>query len=228
LLDTAPELLGSEDDPAALQPGNGLLRRLCRRLAGLRIPRSGGVMHALVPSILEQKVRGAEARRSYLRLVRALGAPAPGPLGLLLPPAAEVLAATPSYAFHRFGIERRRADVIRAAGRLASRLDGWDREEPEAVRRAMRSVSGIGPWTQAEVARVALGDPDAVSVGDFHLPNVVSWALAGEPRGTDARMLQLLEPYRGQRGRVSLLLELGGPAPPRFGPRMPVRAIDAL
>ncbi len=74
----------------------------------------------------------------------------------------------------------------------------------------------------------ALGDPDAVSVGDFHLPNLVSFALAGEPRGTDARMLELLEPYRGQRGRVIRLLEASGIWPPTRGPRCPIRSIAAI
>ena len=56
----------------------------------------------------------------------------------------------------------------------------------------------------------ALGDDDAVSVGDFHIPNLVAWALAGEPRADDARMLELLEPYRGRRALVIRLLELSG------------------
>jgi 3-methyladenine DNA glycosylase/8-oxoguanine DNA glycosylase len=81
-------------------------------------------------------------------------------------------------------------------------------------------MPGIGPWTAAEVVRLALGDPDAVSVGDFHLPNLVSWLLAGEPRGTDERMLELLAPYAGHRGRVQLLLEASGAHAPRYGPRM--------
>jgi len=97
--------------------------------------------------------------------------------------------------------------------------------EPEAARRRLRALPGIGPWTAAEVTALALGDPDAVSVGDFHLPHVVSWALAGEPRGSDERMLELLEPYRGHRGRVLRLLQLAGITAPRFGPRMPLRWI---
>jgi 3-methyladenine DNA glycosylase/8-oxoguanine DNA glycosylase len=80
----------------------------------------------------------------------------------------------------------------------------------------------------AETARLALGDPDAVSVGDFHLPNLVAWALAGEPRGDDARLLELLEPYRGQRGRVQVLLEAGGVRAPAFGPRAEIGAIAHL
>ena len=87
---------------------------------------------------------------------------------------------------------------------------------------------GIGPWTAAETARLALGDPDAVSVGDFHLPNLVCWMLSGEPRGTDERMLELLEPYRGNRGRVQRLLEAGGQTAPKFGPRTEVRSIAEI
>jgi hypothetical protein len=64
-----------------------------------------------------------------------------------------------------------------------------------------------------------------VSVGDYHLPHLVCWALAGEPRGTDERMLELLEPYRGQRGRVALLIEHGGLQQPRRAPRMRLRSI---
>jgi 3-methyladenine DNA glycosylase/8-oxoguanine DNA glycosylase len=86
-------------------------------------------------------------------------------------------------------------------------------------------VPGIGPWTVAEVLRVSFGDPDAVSVGDYHLPSLVAWVLAGERRADDARMLELLEPYRGQRGRVQRLLEISGIYPERHGPRMPPRDI---
>ena len=87
---------------------------------------------------------------------------------------------------------------------------------------------GIGPWSAAEVANVALGDPDAVSVGDYHLKNQVSWALAGEPRGTDERMLELLEPWRGHRGRVLRLIGIGAGHAPRFGPRMPTRSFARI
>ena len=94
---------------------------------------------------------------------------------------------------------------------------------PEAYRR-LQAIQGIGPWTAAEVARDALGDPDAVSVGDYHLKNHVAWVLAGDPRATDERMLELLEPYRGQRARAIRLIE-ACPTPPRFGPRVKLRDI---
>jgi 3-methyladenine DNA glycosylase/8-oxoguanine DNA glycosylase len=89
-------------------------------------------------------------------------------------------------------------------------------------------MPGVGPWTSAEVARLALGDPDAVSVGDYHLPNIVAWALAGEERATDERMLELLAPYRGQRARVQVLLEASHISPPAYGPRMEARSIETL
>jgi 3-methyladenine DNA glycosylase/8-oxoguanine DNA glycosylase len=73
--------------------------------------------------------------------------------------------------------------------------------------------------------RVAFGDADAVSVGDYHIPSLVAWALAGERKADDGRMLDLLEPYRGQRGRIQRLLEISGIYPERRGPRMAPRDI---
>jgi 3-methyladenine DNA glycosylase/8-oxoguanine DNA glycosylase len=203
-----------------------LLRRLQRQHSGLRLTRTGRVLHALVPAILEQKVTGTEAFRSYAALLRRYGEPAPGPGRLLLPPTPAILAALPYHAFHPLGVERRRADVIRRVAGQAVRLEGA--EDVGRADRLLRALPGIGPWTSAEVRRCAFADPDAVSVGDYHIPNVVAWALAGEPRGTDERMLELLEPYRGQRGRVQRLLEVAGITAPRYGPRLAPRSIAAI
>ena len=225
-LDGVAALIGEDDRPDELVARHAMLRRLQRQHPGLRLPRSGRVMHALVPSILEQKVTGTEAFRAYGALLRRYGEPAPGPGDLLLPPHPSVLAGLPYHALHPLGIERRRADVIR---RAAARSEWLERAKDavEAARR-LRSLPGIGPWTTAEVLRSVFGDPDAVSVGDFHVPNSVAWALAREPRADDARMLELLEPYRGQRGRVQRLLEVGRVVAPRYGPRMAPRSIVAI
>jgi 3-methyladenine DNA glycosylase/8-oxoguanine DNA glycosylase len=228
-LDGAPALIGELDEPDRLVAQHPIVRRLQRTFDGLRLPRLGSVIHALVPSILEQKVTGIEAFRAYAALQRAVCEPAPGPgaaTGLVAPPDPRRLAALPYHAYHPFGVERRRADVIRRAASVAGWLDSAA-STPEASRR-LQSLPGIGPWTAAEVLRSAFGDPDAVSVGDFHIPHSVAWALAGEPRGTDARMLELLEPYRGQRGRVQRLLEVGRVTAPRFGPRMAPRRIATI
>ena len=218
-------LVGHDDHPEELVARHPLVRLLQRRMAGVRFPRTGRPFDALLPAILEQKVTGSEARRSYRALIRRYGEPAPGPLGLMLAPLPEILASLPYHAFHPLGVERRRADVIRRAARIASRLDSAPRD---VVQRILLSIPGIGPWTVAEVLRVSHGDPDAVSVGDYHLPHVVAWALAGEPRADDARMLELLEPYRGQRARVQRLIELSGIWPPKYGPRAPERRIAAI
>jgi 3-methyladenine DNA glycosylase/8-oxoguanine DNA glycosylase len=220
-----PGLLGWHDYPDAFSPSHPVLVDINRRLPGLRMVRSQAVFETLVPTVLEQKVVGWQARRAYAGLLRMLGEPAPGPVRLTTPPSPARWVDTPYWIFHRFDVERRRADVIRNAAVHAARLEETLTMEPAAAQSRIRALPGLGPWTAAEVARTALGDADAVSVGDFHLPHVVSWALEGRARGDDARMLQLLEPYRGHRGRVQRLLELGGVAPPRFGPRMPFRHI---
>jgi 3-methyladenine DNA glycosylase/8-oxoguanine DNA glycosylase len=231
-LDGFPALIGAGDREEGFDPGPGVVGELHRRMRGLRIPRSGAVVEALVPSILEQKVVGLEAKRSYAALVRALGEPAPGPAGpagpagLTVPPGPEVLAVTPSWTFHRFGVERKRADTIRRACAYAARLEETVAMTPAEAGRRLTALPGIGPWTAAEVAIVALGDVDAVSLGDYHLPHQVAFALAGEARADDARMLELLEPWRGHRGRVIRLIEAAGIQPPRRGPRMPLRSIS--
>lgn len=229
-----PALIGLDDDPSALVPRHPAVADAVRRLPGVRIGRSGGVLEALIPAILEQKVTGDEARHTYRALLRAYGEPAPGPRGLRLQPAPEVLASLPYHAFHPLGLERRRAELIRAVAREAPRLErlgalaGKPGESRESAYAVLRRFPGVGPWTAAEVGIRAFGDPDAVSIGDFHLPNLVAWALAGEPRGTDERMLELLEPYGGQRGRVVRLLELSGIRAPRYGPRASSRRIAGI
>ena len=231
VLARAPSLVGAEDDPAAFQPAHPLLARLHAQRRGLRIARSGAVMDVLVPAILEQKVTGTEAYRAWRALALRYGEPAPGPAGdagMRVAPAPAVLAALPYHAFHPLGVERRRAEVIRRVCALATTLEAAGWEGPAALSARLLAIPGIGPWTAAEVAVRALGDPDAVSIGDFHLPHLVSWALTGEPRGSDERMLELLEPFRGQRARAIRLLELSGIRAPRYGPRMAPRSIAAI
>ena len=220
------ELVGELDDPAALAPQHQVLRDTIRRHPGLRLPRTRRLMDALVPAILEQKVTGVEARQAFRSLVYRHGQRAPGPARLWLQPEPELLAGLPYYRLHVMGVERRRADLVRVVARQAARIEAAP--TPDAAERLLRAIPGIGPWTAAEVLRIGWGAPDAVSVGDFHIPNLVGWALAGEARADDARMLELLEPYRGQRGRVQRLLEASGVRIPRFGPRMAPHSIAGI
>jgi 3-methyladenine DNA glycosylase/8-oxoguanine DNA glycosylase len=226
-IDGLANLLGGSDDPASLVPRHRIVGELIRRTSGLRLSKTGAIFESLLPAIVAQKVTGFESRNSYRGLLVRYGEPAPGPLRLTLPPMPETLARQPYWAFHELGVEQRRADVVRRAASAARALEA-SALSPSETRRRVMAIPGIGPWTAAETTRVALGDADAVSVGDYHLPNLVSWALAGEPRGTDERMLELLSPYDGQRARVVLLLEMSGLRPPRFGPRLAPRSIAAM
>ncbi len=228
-LDGLPALVGAADDRSGFEPGlHRLVAELDRRHRGVRIGRTGAVLEALIPAILEQKVTGSEAWRGLRGVLRRWGEPAPGPFGLRLLPAPAVLSAIPYSEFHPLGIERRRAELVRRVADHAARF-----EEIVFLPRAeayarLKALPGIGPWTAAEVGLRALGDADAVSVGDFHLPNLVAFALAGEVRGDDSRMLELLAPWGGQRARVIRLLELSGLRPPAFGPRYAPRSIAAI
>ena len=229
VLDRAPALFGAGTDRLA-DAADPRIAALARRRPGVRVLRTGAVLESLIAAILEQKVTGTEAHRAWHGLVRRYGEPAPGPpeLGLRVLPAPATLAALPYWSYHELGVERRRADLIRAIARRPATFESiLDLPFDEGYRR-LRSVPGIGPWTAAEVGVRALGDVDAVSVGDFHLPHLVAFALAGEPRATDARMLELLEPYRGRRALVVRLLELSGVRAPRYGPRLAPRRIEAI
>jgi 3-methyladenine DNA glycosylase/8-oxoguanine DNA glycosylase len=230
-LERAPGMIGVADRPSSFDPPEGLVRDLHRRHPGLRIPRSGAVFEAILPTIIEQKVAGVEAFRSYRSLVLAWGEPAPGPgaaLGLRVAPSPADLAQRAYFEFHRFGIERKRATAIRMAASRAARLEEASGMEPDAAQRRLCALPGVGPWTAAEVGLVAFGDADAVPVGDYHFPHMVAWNLAGEPRGTDERMLELLAPFAGHRGRALRLLSLSGVGAPRFGPRRQLRSLRSI
>src|SRR3954470_18981113 len=228
VLERADAWCGALDDVSTFDPPPGLVREVWRHKRGMRIPATGLITERLIPVILEQKVTGMEARRAYRAMTLALGEPAPGELGLRLPPDLERVAAMPYERFHPFGVERKRAEVIREVARKQVWLDAAAELPLPEARVRIGSMRGIGPWSVAEVGRLSLGDADAVSVGDFHVPNIVAWALAHEPRGTDERMLELLDPYAPHRGRVQRLIEMAGITPPKFGPRMEVRSIASI
>jgi 3-methyladenine DNA glycosylase/8-oxoguanine DNA glycosylase len=243
VLDRADAVAGLRDDVtgfAELASQHPLVAQLAARHAGLRIGATGRVFQRLLRAVFEQKVTGTEAYRAYAATVRHFhresgGEPAPGaPAGLLLPPDPVAVAATPYWVFHPFGVEQRRTETLLRAALVAARLEECV-DAAEATRR-LTALPGIGAWTAAEVVRDAYGDPDAVSVGDYHIPHMVAWALAGEARAgaresapgalspADRRLLDLLEPFRGHRGRVCQLLARAGIAAPRFGPRLPIRS----
>jgi len=227
-LDHVVDLVGLHDDDGDIRPVHPLVRYLQRRLAGLRLGGTLAVFEALVPVIIGQRVAGREARLTYWKLVRRHGEAASGPHGLMLPPAAETIARLGYYDFHPLGLERRRAETLRRAAVEAPRLERIVAGEPSLGRRRLEAVPGVGVWTSGHVAQVALGDPDAVILGDWNLPHTVAYALAREERATDDRMLELLAPYPGQRGRVQRLIATACGSAPRRGPRRPLRNLARI
>jgi len=218
-----PELLGAGDDWDGFDCStHRLLHETRRREPGLRLTRTGLVFEVLVPAVLEQKVTGMEARRSWRTLVTAYGAPAPGPAprGMRVSPPAAVWRRIPSWEWHRAGVGPQRSRTVLAAAAVAPALERTVSlgRGGAAVAAALRTVPGVGIWTAAEVAQRAHGDPDAVSVGDFHVAAFVGWAMVGRPVDDDG-MLALLAPWAGHRQRVVRLLECSGARKPRFGPR---------
>ncbi|MFC8987114.1 DNA-3-methyladenine glycosylase family protein [Streptomyces sp. NPDC014603] len=230
LLERLPELCGSADDPDAFVPRHRLLAHTRHRRPGLRLTRTGLVLESLIPSILEQKVTTGEAYRAWRLLVRKYGEPAPGPaperMHVMPPP--RTWALIPSWEWHRAGVDNKRASTVLRAVRVAARLEEAVRMPPAAARERLELVSGIGPWTSAETVQRSHGAPDEVTVGDLHLPGIVGWALAGDRYADDAAMLELLEPYAGQRHRAARLILLSGRIPERRAPRMPHGDIGRL
>jgi len=230
LLDAGPDWLGRHDDPDSFQPVDPVLRELFGLHPGWRVGRTNLVMEALVPAILEQKVTGREAWHGWRTLLRWYGDEAPGPVpdGMRVFPSPETWRTIPSWKWHKAGVGPDRSRTVIRAARVADRLE--EVADLPADRRAarLRTVPGVGEWTAAEVLQRACGDADAVSVGDFHLPRLVVHALTGRVSDSDEEMLELLEPYRGHRYRVTRLLEMSGVRTPRFGPRLAVRDYRAM
>lgn len=225
LLESLPAMLGEQDDATGFVAHHRLVAEAARRFSGWRVPRTGLVLEALIPSIIEQKVTGHEAFGSYRTLIQRYGERAPGEgaaRGLWVAPTAGTWARIPSWGWLRAGVDgARSAAAVRAAG-AAGRLEQCVDLTLADAHRRLRAIPGVGAWTAAEVRHTALGDADAVSFGDYHVAKDIGWALTGSELDDDG-LAELLEPYAGHRYRVQGLLELAGASRPRRGPRMPLR-----
>ena len=223
VLASLPSMLGEQDDATGFVAHHPIVAEAARRFSGWRVPRTGLVLEALMPAILEQKVSGREASSSARTLIHRYGERAPGEgasRGLWVGPSARAWATIPSWEWLRAGVDgARSAAAARAAG-VAGRLEQCVDLAPDDAHRRLRAVPGIGVWTAAEVRHTALGDADAVSFGDYHVAKDIGWALTGSEVDDDG-LAELLEPYAGHRYRVQALLKLAGVSRPRRGPRMP-------
>ena len=223
----APDLLGRGDDWSSFDvSGNEFLAAARHRQPGLRLLRTNTVVAMLVPAIMEQKVTSRQAWGAWRYLLRRHGTPAPGPApaGMMVPPDAPTWARIPSWEWHRAGIEPGRSATVMRVVKLAPALERTlaHGRGGEVVSTKLQSIPGVGRWTAAETAQRSHGDPDSPSVGDFHVPALVGWALTGAPVDDDG-MLELLEPWRGHRERVVRLIGGSGFRKPAFGPRITIQ-----
>lgn len=214
------------DEPVWQLPSHPVTDRLLRTHGGLRLTDTRNVFEALVPTVLQQLVTWQEAARMWRRLCMTVGTPAPGPAGLWMSPTPRAIRAAGSIPLQAAGIGMRQVRTLVNIARVAHALQrAADLPTPEAAT-LLQKISGLGPWTAQMTLGARLGRPDAVPVGDFHLPNTVAWALAGEPRGTDERMVALLAPFEGQAFRVIRLLLAAGIEAPKRGPRIALRRLS--
>jgi hypothetical protein len=219
-----PALCGARDDATGFDATrHPIVAGAHHRHPGLRLGRTDLVFDALAGAILEQKVTGIQAFGAWRRLVTRFGqrAPGPTPRPLFAPPAIDDWRRIPSWAWHRAGVEPAQSRAVVEAARRGRSLvraltDAVDGPARDAV---LTSVPGVGRWTAAETRARALGDPDAVSVGDYHLAHEIGFALTGT-RTDDDGMLRLLAAWPGQRQRVIRLVRMSGPREPRRGPRL--------
>jgi 3-methyladenine DNA glycosylase/8-oxoguanine DNA glycosylase len=224
-LDSVPAMLGALDDDAGFVPRHDAVARAARRFGDWRVPRTGLVLEALIPAIIEQKVTGQEAFGSFRTLVHRYGERAPGAggaRGVWVQPSAAGWVRIPSWEWLRASVDGARSAAAVRAAAVAGRVEQCVTLAPVEAEGRLRAIPGVGEWTAAEVRQRALGDPDAVSFGDYHVAKNIGWALLGREID-DAGLAELLEPYRGHRYRVQRLLELDGARRPRRGPRMAPR-----
>ena len=229
-VDKLPGWLGADDDRTGFAPTEPTIVAALRKAPQLRLGRTGRVLEALIPAVLEQRVSGKDAFRAWRLLVTKYGAPAPGPApdGMRVPPSAEVWRRVPSWEFHLANVDPARARTLVGCAQRADSLERLTSRPSEHARAALRTLPGIGEWTAAEVAQRAWGDADAISVGDYHLANMIGCTLLGH-RIDDPAMIELLEPLRPHRQRAVRLLEVSGLARnPRFGARMAIPNLRAL
>jgi 3-methyladenine DNA glycosylase/8-oxoguanine DNA glycosylase len=224
-LDSVPAMLGAEDDVTGFTPTHPVLADAHRRVPHWRVCRTGLVMEALVPAIIEQKVTGQEAFAGFRALVYRYGERAPGAgaeRGVWVQPSADAVRLVPSWEWLRMHVDPARSRALVRAAQVASSVERTVGLPAEEVDRRLRSLPGVGVWTSAEVRFRAHGDADAVSFGDYHIAKNVGWALTGSEVDDDG-LAELLEPYRPHRYRVQRLVELSGLHRPRHGPRMAPR-----
>jgi len=217
-----PRWLGLHEEPWAFPP-HPVVDRLLRAHRGVRLTDTRDVFEAMVITVLQQLVTWEYAAMTWRRLIERHGEPAPGPTDLRLSPTARAIRAAGTMHLQAAGIGLKQARTLMTVAGVAHavrRVTDMPTREAETF---LQKIRGIGPWTAGMALGTRLGRPEPIPVADYHLPSTIAWALAGEPRATDARMLELLAPFGDQAFRVVRLVWAARIEAPRRGPRHPWR-----
>lgn len=172
------------------------LRPLLARRSGLRVPGAFDGFELALRAVLGQQVSVKAATTLFGRFAEAFGTPAQTPYPSLRrhAPTAQAVAQAPVQRLIDLGLTGRRAATVSALARAMA--GGALVLEPgaalEATRERLLALPGIGPWTAQYVAMRALGDADALPLGDLGLLKAVG--------ATNARALaehaQAWQPWR--------------------------------
>ncbi len=140
------------------------------------------------------------------------------------------VAGSPYWWFHRHDVERKRADTLRevAAPRrpavLAGRTLPTQSFAANGCGTCAASASGPSAWRSPRCSATPTPSRSATS----SCATRSRWALAGEARSDDERMVELLAPYDGERGRVAALLGRDGWRAPALAPGLALIPIARL
>jgi 3-methyladenine DNA glycosylase/8-oxoguanine DNA glycosylase len=187
-------------------PQHPMVRHLAQLFPALRIVAVPWLFDVAVGAILQQRVSAFSAFADFRKITLRFGTPTAWGVAF---PSARQLAAIPAFELQSLGVDVKRAQTLRALAKSELRRPLIQFEQVSALRAHLIAITGIGPWTTEMIAGFGKGCTDALPLGDLHLPALVSRALAREPSGSDSRMTELLEGYRGQRFRVVRLLWRG-------------------
>ncbi len=217
-LKEVPQWIGLDEAPWELPP-NRVTDRLLKQHPGLRGTNTLDVFESLVNFTLQQLVTWNEAAMTWRLLCEALGAKAPGPTDMRLPPTPQAIRAAGMERLLSIRLDSQRARTLVEIARVAHRMNRTQALPTAEAAALLQKIRGVGPWTASNVLGMRMARPEPVPLGDYNLRHTVAWALAGEPRATEARMLELLKPFEGFGYRVVRLIFAANIQAPRRGPR---------
>ena len=211
-------------EPEWFAQGGAPLKRLAKRLEGLRLPRSPLLFSRLIQIVLQQLISFEDAAYGWRQLVQRHGRQHMPYTGLSVPPSAKALAQLATHQYVECSVlpqhGRRIVELAKRAAKLERVWNGGAGDDAVArTTTLLTKLRGIGPWTIGHIQGCGMAYSDAVTPGDYSLPHHVAHFFIGKERSNDEEMLQLLEPYRPFRFYVLALLQKGSKPPPRRGPR---------